>query len=407
MDSIAWEIRYALPNQRYIAYVRDNLLGESAAVDPFSPFVFSKASDLYIQRDVVEAEIVRPEHRFILGPAGRGGTTLARWLVREMLYSVNASRYRTLAVDIPLPDAQKRASTDCRQGGPLQFWSFSQLIALIFDAYWSQIVIEPLNQVTLFQRLRRDREWMLKLRWFYRHYPPRHYQVLHDFELLTWLNSDLPHNPFSPHSRDLDILGALLKFVVTVPIDPRTVIGEAFYWPYQKVTLVFDLTGDLDVEAFNALLRMLQALRNVPALEFKVFLDSQWAQRLETWPDVMSGYMPIYQLPRWQASELRALLDKRIDVYGGVFEDYEGYMTNWGDSLSGLQRAGRRHFRQIVIDGALRVYEQAAEFDAPIHALKLVRGLIAACAGCWEERYPPPLNACQLQDIVDLYWGGE
>jgi hypothetical protein len=61
----------------------------------------------------------------------------------------------------------------------------------------------------------------------------------------------------------------------------------------------------------------------------------------------------------------------------------------------------------IILDGALRTSFRGVEVDAPIHALRLARGLVAACAGCWPIRYPPPLNTTQLQEIVDHYWEEE
>jgi hypothetical protein len=72
-----------------------------------------------------------------------------------------------------------------------------------------------------------------------------------------------------------------------------------------------------------------------------------------------------------------------------------------------LSYDSRLEFMQIVVNGALRTYTQPTKFDAPIHALKLARGLLAACAGCWQERFPPPLNAHQLQEIINLYWEEE
>lgn len=81
---------------------------------------------------------------------------------------------------------------------------------------------------------------------------------------------------------------------------------------------------------------------------------------------------------------------------------------NWLNiPTNGLKYDDRPKFIQIIVNGALRAYTHPTNFDAPIHALRLARGLIAACAGCWEDRFPPPLNARQLQEIVDLYWEEE
>jgi hypothetical protein len=85
------------------------------------------------------------------------------------------------------------------------------------------------------------------------------------------------------------------------------------------------------------------------------------------------------------------------------------YFSDWALQIpvEHLERSAKREFIRIIVEGALRAYTHPTEFDAPIHALKLARGLIAACAGCWQEQFPPPLNAQQLQEIVNLYWEEE
>mgnify|MGYP000496678957 CR=1 FL=1 len=72
-----------------------------------------------------------------------------------------------------------------------------------------------------------------------------------------------------------------------------------------------------------------------------------------------------------------------------------------------LSYDSRLEFIQIVVNGALRAYTQPTKFDAPIHALKLARGLTAACADCWRKRFPRPLNTQQLREIVNSYWEEE
>ena len=79
----------------------------------------------------------------------------------------------------------------------------------------------------------------------------------------------------------------------------------------------------------------------------------------------------------------------------------------WQIPIDYLEHSARREFIRIIVEGALRAYTHPTEFDAPIHALKLARGLIAVCAGCWQEQFPPPLNAHQLEEIIDLYWEEE
>ncbi len=398
MDPIAWDICYGLPNQQYIDYVSNNLLHQQATVDPFAPFLMEKANGSYISRSNVESELRRPENRIILGKKGSGKTALARWLIYEMY------RYQTLVVRLPSSESAT-LSPSCQQNDRCCSWTLSQIIAHIFDTYWNQMIVEPLHSETLLPLLRRDREWMLKLHWFYNHYPPRHYQVLRDFELFTWLNSTLPHVPFNPQSNDRDILREIIRFIVTIPFDPTKIFGEKFHWPYQNVMLLFDLGRDTSVEIIAELAQITQELQHLSLapLRFKIFLNAQLEHEITSWSCVKSGYVSVYRLPPWSSQELQDILDKRIIACGGNYTDNTSSWT----SLPGLVPAVRYHFRQILIDGALRAYKQPTEFDAPIHALKLARGLLAACAGCWPERFPPPLNAHQLLEIINLYWAEE
>ena len=243
MDSIAEEIHHALPNHRYNDYVRDCLFGGDVADDPFELFPLDNVNAFYVSRGHVESELTRFENRVVLGNEGGGGTTLARWLSNEMLYSVNAYNYQTLAITIGPSDAWEPASLVSQQNNQYYEWPLSKLIALIFDAYWNQMIVEPLRREILLPHLRKNREWMLKLYWFYQHYPPNHYQIFHDFELCTWLNSALPHSPFGAQITDRDILQELIRFIVTVPFDPGRFL-RCFSLALHKSHGHFDFTED-------------------------------------------------------------------------------------------------------------------------------------------------------------------
>jgi hypothetical protein len=63
-------------------------------------------------------------------------------------------------------------------------------------------------------------------------------------------------------------------------------------------------------------------------------------------------------------------------------------------------------FVDHIINGALRSYETDDGEDAPIHALRLARGLLTACAGYWSE-FRPPLTVGDLTQLIDRYWETE
>ncbi len=406
MDPIAWDIRYGLPNQKYIEYIDAVLLGtQKKHRDPFSTYGFS---EMYVARSQGEAELTQSGNRIVLGRDGSGKTTAAQWLYKEILYSPQASVYQMLAANFVLPQTGARVSDVDALDDEGYHWTLSRLIKLVFDSYWNHVLVEPLKRITYLPLLRKDREWMCKLNWFYNHYPPNSYQPFDDFELFTWLHSPLLYNPFSPHIEDQDILIELIRFITTVPFDPRE-FGRELRWPYQKVRIITDCAREMSFRRMDSFMQDIQKLcdLSLPKVEFTVFINSNVADLVSRLPGVQSGHVSVYRLPQWKDRELQDILDGRIVACGGEFRDYKGNITNWGSSLSGLNPADRYHFRRIVIDGALRAYEQTTEFDAPIHALKLARGLLAACAGCWPERFPPPLDTNRLREIVNLYWEGE
>jgi hypothetical protein len=87
---------------------------------------------------------------------------------------------------------------------------------------------------------------------------------------------------------------------------------------------------------------------------------------------------------------------------GRPLTDYD-----WGRYLTAahLEAPAQSQLVDVIIQGALRAYDLGDDLDAPIHALRLARGLLAACAGCWADSgYAPPLSVAQLHELTDLYW---
>jgi len=528
MDPIVWDIRHGLPNQKYMQYVYHYILASRGKlIDPFALDTLSKVSEIYVPRSDVESEITQPGNRIVFSQEGGGKTTLARFLSSK-------ATHQTLIVNLSLPEAKKWFSKGEEPEADSYSWTLPHLISRIFAAYWNQVIATPKKRGVYLPFLRSDREWMLKLRWFFRQYPPDNYLMIDDFELLTWLTSAIPHEPFGPQIRPQDVFTALIDFI-TVPFDLRKILSTvSFSWPYTKVRLIMDHTEGVTNFAISQLAHSIQALHelSLSGFEFCIFVNSKWEGQLTALPCIKSGYVSVYKLPQWDAQQLQGILDKRVIAHRDEFTDYETGVTNlginrsgipsgllnqikyvltrcepfssdrdlravfvderlsrwqtalpearsvdervkstidylndkfhsqqnalvlllqtlsdsfhtydnlhqrlrslaaelstlkspssteqvivsaeqtqdWVQLLTGLNPAVKYHFRRIITEGALRAYTQPTEFDAPIHALKLVRGLIAACAGCWPEHFPPPLNAHQLQEIVDLYWEEE
>ncbi|MBN2005490.1 MAG: hypothetical protein JXA21_19180 [Anaerolineae bacterium] len=115
-------------------------------------------------------------------------------------------------------------------------------------------------------------------------------------------------------------------------------------------------------------------------------------------------------------SDLHAAPDLRhqqlcelINVLEPITQSSSQYIdSNWLNiPANSLRYDDRQEFLQIIVNGALRAYTHPTNFDAPVHALKLARGLIAMCAGCWNDQITLPLNAHRLQEIVNQYWEEE
>lgn len=82
------------------------------------------------------------------------------------------------------------------------------------------------------------------------------------------------------------------------------------------------------------------------------------------------------------------------------------YTLNWASEMPNLADDDtRRDFITTIITGVLDVAPTQGDWDAPIHTLNLARGFIAACAGCWPRRFPPPLDIGHLNSLVSIYWG--
>ncbi len=106
--------------------------------------------------------------------------------------------------------------------------------------------------------------------------------------------------------------------------------------------------------------------------------------------------------------QLESLRSTPLEVKGEV-----GWESNWGMRIPDhyLTSLARKRLVGEIVASARRVYEQKGwgngegTWDAPIHLLKLARGLLAAAAGCWEEQgFPPPINGDQIATLIDLYW---
>lgn len=402
MDQIAWDMRYGLPNQTYLEFVTRYLLQqepEEPLVDPFAvdvPMQIEK--DIYVEREHVQDEISQLGTKIIVGQNGSGKTTLFKRLP-DLLES------RTLVVQLPL--AQIGASVPEQEllEGKISLLTPDLLVRYIFDAYWEDLLYNSFNRGRFLPQLRQNRQWMTSLHWFYHRYRPLPPEIPEEFELMAWLNAS-PSGDEPLNSNALkDVLRDLIHFVTFQPERH----GNPLYQPYARIQILVDGTERPSSLAITRLIQDAEKLYSLylDRVEFKMFIDSAWQKQIETMDCVRQGRMVVYRLPQWSEGELHKILRTRLKAHGRGEYDSE---YDWGKLIPTdyLEPAAQTKFIRIIVSETRKVYTETRDddnLDAPIHVLRLARGLVAACAGCWAERgYKLPLSLNQISELTDLYW---
>jgi hypothetical protein len=419
MDPIAWDMRYGLPNQKYRVFVARYLLGQEPTpllIDPFALDVPSAKSDgIYVKRQDVEDEIALPGTKIFMGPEGSGKTTLfnklSALLSRQRLaahpqprrqigfqtWSVSPGEQQALVVQLPLTQVGASVPEQDLMEGKVSLLTPKILAHYIFESYWDGLLYNHHQRAKYLPELRQDQRWMTMLRWFFRRCRPLHPEIPEEPALMEWLAASPASEPFSPYSPE-DTLRELVHFVAS---------RFAMCQPYAWVQVLVDDTERLSGLAVTRMLQDMHRLYDLRLdhMHFTLFIDSTWQNQIETMDCVRRGCVGVYKLPQWRVDELRRLLCRRLlSIVGGEFVDV--YDWAWQIPETCLTLAAKPQFVQAIVEGALRNREQTGS-GAPVHALRLARSLVAACAGCWEEVYAPPLTMEHVNNLIDLYWQAE
>jgi len=400
MDPL-WDFFYGLPNKRYLEFVRRFILmldGDdqtSPTVDPFAIDLPAEFVDrTYIVRELVMSEIGHPATWLILGETGIGKTTIWAKLLSQTDESV-----LTVGLDL------HRADGELFKGGILSgktsFLAPALLIPRVFEAFWEKTILSVQRRDRYLHRLRADRRWMELLRWFYRRYPPSHPPV-DDHELMAWLNVPAQAEPLRDQLPLFASLSELLR-LITWSVSQKSFDGlEKFFQVYTKVLVLLDGTRQLSAPAVRRLVEDAQGLydMDVDNLRFKLFIDMTWEPQIAGMDCVRQGRTKVFILPPWSEQDLSRLLRLRVYSFqvGGPTTD----ATKMPEYALGKVLADSGAVRSELRDCLESLIANGSQ-GIPLHALRLARCVVGACAGCWVEEFQPPLGIADIRRLIDLY----
>lgn len=427
--TIAADMHYHLPNITYLEYINRNLLQRdknASLVDPLAIDIPQhKLESAYVERKNVQYEVSRQGSQVIIGRHGCGKTTLLKHIAEKSLSESLSDgsdplESRTLIVKLPLADVIATVGEKELLEGEASCLTTERLASHIFETFWQQIPLKakplPASHHAPFlndylQILRRDTDWMLKLRWFYQRYHPLPMIAPGDFELMAWLQAE--HTPyFNTQLQDEEALRQLVLFI-TKPIWEEIQFGKVPPWPYDRVQIYIDGIERLSNHALSRLFQDTQKLQDMALgyVDVKLFVDPTCRDYVQKLDCVQQGRICLYEFPQWTQPEIEALLNARIRAWMPQ-ENPESLSEEWSwvellVRAGGIQTRDTRTIIDIITRGALQSYRKSPEdkIDAPVHALRLARGMVAACAGCWgTTEVKPPLNAEQCSKIIEQYW---
>jgi hypothetical protein len=353
-----------------------------------------KLSAAHVRRQQVEEELPQlyaqsqesseqwwwqPTVTFVLGPCGRGKTTLMR------MAGFSQQAGNRMAVTIPLALAIGRLFREQPPGLEPEELLRRTILRYIFSRFWDVLRNPHLRPAYLAGR-RQDPRWMARLRWFYQYLVPPVPQIPDDFELTTWCQA----TPSAPAlSDDLSLVQQFHKLINLITTPPPLPYGNVLSSYHQYVQVFIDSGDDLSQPEIDWLIREVCRLRaELPEkMSLLLLLDSTWQGQAMQAVRAAGGSVACYQLPSWEDSELKELLRRRLVAWG---QD-SNLQSDWGTLLvKQLEPAAQRKF----VNGIVRCAKEAAQmggadYDAPAHALWLARWLVTRLAEREQEGRPP------------------
>jgi hypothetical protein len=296
---------------------------------------------------------------------------------------------------------------DSMRQGAQSVLSFAPLTHAIFDALWNDLVVHKIHCNLQFRRLHDNQEWMATFRQFYQNFRPHDHARSLDAWHLSWLDGlDKAPLQSSPET----VLDDLIQFILTTHeyID-RTAEPTGPMRRYSSIEVLVDGTETLSCSSsgIEKLQRDAETICTYfhSHLVVKLFLDALpgCLPQLDAMPCVRRGLAQVVRLPAWTKEQLLALVAERLRAARpGEFRDN----LNLADILpnEAIIASLRPNLSELIVQGALQIYQQDGSEDAPVHMLRLARNVAAAAAGCKTERYMPPLGTNEVRALITEYW---
>ncbi len=377
------DLIYGLPDRDYLEFIDRNIGPGTGAleVDPFAiDLPDEQFDDTYFSRRRVDGRVTSPGYRMILGRPGSGKSSLFVANIRRIRSSV-------LAVGLNLNHLNTVEQGE-GSDSPTSILTPELLCEHVFHTYWRRTILAPERRSVTLPVLRQERTWMELVRWFYNKYTPALSDIEDEFEFVAWLKSPSLDPKWIPGVSSFRMLDELIRLITYQPTTSS--YGQESTWrTYQRVEVLVDGAARLPALSIPRLLQDVQRLydMHLDHLGLKVFLRENWRAQVLDMGCVRQGRASVYELPEWEAGELRDLLRRRLSLLQGGTEDrgLSGYLASF------LASPLHVSLENMIIENA---------HGSPLHALRLARGATALCA---LKETEGSVSESDVQGLIDKY----
>lgn len=405
MKRLTHMMRHELPTHRYREFVLKYVAQEGLflPLDPFTTDIPPDTlSEIYVDRQALNNELTQAGSQIILGLSGSGKSTLFR-LLPELLATPDS-----LPLVVSLSVGHMGLPIVIGEGDRAESLLTPEVIARhIFGTLWEKRAQTPDDP--LLEKAGNHRPYWERFRWFYHHFSPRYPDSALDFAMQAWLSME-PKPVWDAHLPPRHLLQQLVKLVTYAPEKTATFGTVRTYRPYDSVLILIDGAEKLPGPAQVRLLQDIQELHNlyIEKLHFKVFLNESWQALARERDCVREGHVGLLMMPDWSPQELKEMLARRMLL---LFPDSSS-APPLEENLPAecIEPSAKAQLVQTIVRHA-QLSRELDGMDAPVHALRLTRAILAACAGCFSALSDPavqlPLSVDRIEQLCLRYRGEE